>query len=698
MFLGFLRRWIAVIIFFTFIVWAGNGLTATPQNGEKEDNLSEGALTAYTMPPVTIYGVPDLDPTTPVLTRFGTQFNSVTEEQIKLQGSLDFYDALRNVPGVMFQKKNVIGGQTSHSFYMRGRGASHPSPDLHILFDDVPRSGVLYGQALADGVPIYALGGMEVYKSPQPSRFGSGYGMVNFIPKYMTEDGYEFRVGFEGGSFGTFAENVGIGAKKDAVDIYAAQSWISTVGHEEHTAAHQASYYGNLGISLFDNWNVRLLANKVVAQTQSPTNPYDGNKYWQSTKNFDTNTTFATLSLNNDYDIVKGYIKGYYNNTLFKLLGESNNTKTSKQTNILYGIRGRETLKLWQGSEIVLGCDLDVSELRNQQKTYATGAETTWDFPSQTLVSPYLAVSQTFGSEDGFHITPSGGLRYYASDLFRDYASPQAGIIVGYDKTNFSFSYARGVNYPSPVILQGFLANTDLPDWVDTKKIKPEVVDHYEISLSHEQPDLFSLSATYFHDYGRDRLRAFMYGSLTPATYTDFFTSSTSEYTIDGLELTGSIKPIKNLDVFAGGTWLWAKAKGDDGITQHKMPYTPSFALQTGFKWRFLEDFLFSGDFQHLQGVYAGTAVRTSGPKPKPSSKFNELTDNEKLPDINLLNLRLDYFFKYDDLHLEEGRVFVAVNNVLNCQYAYAMETQEQSRELYYMPGTSFMAGFELKF
>ncbi len=676
---------------------AGLASAAAPVAQGGQVNLTEGSLTAYTLPPVTVYGVANQAPTTPVLTRFGTQYNAVTEEQIKLQGSLDFYDALRNVPGVMFQKKNVIGGQTSHSFYIRGRGASHPGPDLHILFDDVPRSGVLYGQALADGVPVYALGGMEVCKSPQPSRFGSGYGMVNFIPKYMTEEGYEFRVGFEGGSFGTFAENVGLGAKKDNVDIYAAQSWISTVGHEEHTAAHQASYYANLGFTFNDNWNLRLLANKVEAKTQSPTNPYDDSKYWQHIESFDTNTSFVTLTLNNDYGVAKGYLKGYYNDTLFTLRGENSGAARSRQTNVHYGLRGRETLNLWQGSEIVLGCDLDVSDLHNHQKIHTTGRETSWDFPVQTLMSPYLAVSQTFGAEDGFHITPSAGIRYYASDLFQDYASPQAGLVVGYDKTNLSFSYACGVNYPSPVVLQNFLPNKDLPGWLDTKDIKPEVVDHYEISLSHVQPDWFSLSATYFHDDGRDRLRAYMFGNLSPASYADFFTSFTAEYKIDGLELAGSLTPLEDLELFAGATWLWATAKGDDGLTQHKMPYTPSFALQAGFKWRFLEDFLLSGDYQHLQGVYAGTTGRTSSPN-APASNFSELTDNDRLPDINVVNLRLDYFFSYDDLHLEEGRVFVTVNNLLNCQYGYAMERQGNDHKLYYMPGTSFMAGFELKF
>ena len=57
----------------------------------------------------------------PVMTRFGTQFNVLTKAG-SAQNSLDFYDALRNVPGVMYQKKNIIGGQTGPSLYIRGRG------------------------------------------------------------------------------------------------------------------------------------------------------------------------------------------------------------------------------------------------------------------------------------------------------------------------------------------------------------------------------------------------------------------------------------------------------------------------------------------------------------------------------------------------------------------------------------------------
>lgn len=242
----------------------------TDEQKSPQPLLTQGSLTAVSLPVINVYGVAEQTPAVPVTTRFGTQFNAVTEDQIRMQNSLDFLDALRNVPGVMYQKKNIIGGQTSHSLYIRGRGASHPSPDLNIYFDDVPRSGVLYGQTLADGIPVYALGGMEIYKYPQPSRFGSGYGMINFVPKYMVDEGKEYRVGFQAGSYGTFAENVAFGLKSGAFDVYAAQSWISSDGYSEHSRAQQASYYLNMGFQANENWSLRLLTNYVDAQTLHP--------------------------------------------------------------------------------------------------------------------------------------------------------------------------------------------------------------------------------------------------------------------------------------------------------------------------------------------------------------------------------------------------------------------------------------------
>ena len=687
-------------------------------NQDKKVHPTDATQSAIVLPKITVFGLVDQDPAVPVITKFGTQFNVITEEQIKRQNSLDFYDALRNVPGVMYRKRNVIGGQTGHSLYIRGHGASHPSPDLSIQFDGVPRSGVLYGQTLADGIPVFALGGMEVFKSPQPTQFGSGYGMINFIPKYMTEEGTEIRIGFEGGSFGTFAENIGLGAKYGNWDIYGAQSWISTVGHDDHTAAHQASYYLNLGYQFTDNWDVRLLANKVEAGTQAPNNPWNEALYQGGIDHFTTNVSFLTLTLNNDYDVAHGYLKAYYNHTFFNLHDESNssgtiaNYATSRQTNVLYGLRGREILNLWKGSEIIIGADYDITELWNDQKVHSTGAKTSWEFPIHSMFTPYIGISQTFGDDDSFHITPSVGYRYYLSNVFDNHGSPQGGLVIGYGNTNLAFNYVHGINYPSPVIFQGFLRNTSKElDKISTKDIEPEIVDHFELSLSHVQPDLFSLSATVFHDSGRNRTRANMGAmGVVPTNFsTSWFNSTTSEYTIEGLELAGKVIPFDGFELFAGATWLKVRAegKGSQGtpyarqlVSDHKMPYTPSFALQAGFNWNIWGGLVLSADYQHLSGVYDSTYGRGGPGGVNTNDGMVIMNDKNRLPDINVFNARLDYNFTYDDLYVKEGKVFVAVNNIFNTPYAYALELNSSNtdRKLYYMPGTSFMAGFELKF
>jgi outer membrane receptor for Fe3+-dicitrate len=666
--------------------------------GAETRNLSQGALTAYTLPDttVTVYGVVDQTPAVPVISRLGSGFNTVTEEQIERQGALDFYDALRDVPGVVFQKKNIIGGQTSHSLYIRGRGASHPSPDLNILFDDVPRSGVLYGQALADGIPVYALGGMEIYKSPQPARFGSGYGMINFIPKYMTEKGYAASASFEGGSYGTMAENVGAGLKKGKFDIYVAQDWITTDGHVTHSAGRQASYYMNLGFQVSEHWSIRALGNYVDARTEVPNNPLTGTR---TTDRYDTTTGLTTVTLGNRFGTASGYVKLYYNDTSFYIRGESSGTAQSRQSNKLYGVRGRETFSKWENGELVAGFDLDRTELQNYNISFTSpigpNNPRTWNFPDQSIFSPYVAINQLFGAQNGLHVIPSAGIRFSHNTVFADKAAPQGGVVFGYSHTDLNFSYARGVNYPSPVVLQGFLANQDLPAGFDTNKIRPEVADHYEVGLSHALPGTFMLGGTYFHDRGRDRTRAYMFGGA-PAEL--FFNSTTSRYRIQGVELTGNLTPAESLKVFGGATWLRAKGIGDDGVERNTMPYTPAFTFQTGFNWDFSKRLHLSGDYQHFQDMYAGTAARTSATN-SPASNFSALTSLNLLPDADVVNLRLDYNFALKSQYLEKARLFLGVDNVLNSRYAYALETNSSGNKgYYYMPGTTFNVGISLGF
>jgi outer membrane cobalamin receptor len=269
------------------------------------------------------------NPVAPIDTRYGTQYNLVTEEQIKEQNAYDFQSTLRDVPGVMFQSKNLVGSQTSHSLYIRGRGASHPSSDIVIEFDGVPRYGALYGQALGDGIAVPTIGGIEVFKSPQPSEFGSGYAAVNILPKYMTKEGQEIVHTFSGGSYATFNESISGGVKKGPYDLYVSQSWLSTDGDVDHSRAQQQNYYANTGYQINSMWNIRLLANYVKSQTLAPRPdiaPSATNSViWPGAERYDTETMLTTLTLNHKHEQLSGYLKAYLNNTHFDLLQELTN-------------------------------------------------------------------------------------------------------------------------------------------------------------------------------------------------------------------------------------------------------------------------------------------------------------------------------------------------------------------------------------
>ena len=649
-------------------------LAAMPIVAQAEDNEGE----ALKLEPITVSGEKTDSQASPKTTPFATQYNEITEEQIKEQGSKDFLNTMRNVPGVMFQSKNLMGSQTSHSLYVRGRGASHPSSDLTIEFDGAPRFGAIYGQTLSDGIAVPTIGGMDIYKSPQPWRFGSGYAMISVDPKYMKEEGQAAELSASGGSHGTFLQSVAGGMKQGGYDIYASQSWSSTDGHRDHSRAQQQNYYMNAGAAINEHWDVRLLVNHVDSQTVAPWPDITTSGVTQpGAERFDTVTDFTTLTLNHRYDRSEGYLKAYYNDTDFDLLNELTNGvrsgKSSYQDIKMYGIRGRESIQPWQGGEIVLGMDIDETDLKNTQRTAATGAESVWNFPETTMVSPYFAVSHMFGDAEAFHMTPSAGARYYDHSEFGTKAAPQAGLVIGHGGTDLNMSYARGVNYPSVVALQGLVQSGNSSLW---SSLKPEVVDHYEIGVSHKWEDKAQFNASVFEDVGKDRFRTQMWYSGSPVF------NSTGKYTIRGLELSSTVSVTPEVEIFGGATWLDVKAKGDNGLEQDAMPYTPEFSFQAGLNWDFLPSSRLTLDMQHMQGLYQGTTYRTSG-------NIAALSESDRLGDITLVNMRVSHKFDYEPLHIQGAEMFASVDNLFDEKYEYAKG--------YSMPGTTGMVGFTIK-
>jgi iron complex outermembrane receptor protein len=518
-----------------------------------------------------------------------------------------------------------------------------------------------------------------VYKYPQPANFGAGYAQVNISPRYMAEQGMEAEAGFSGGSFLTFAENAAFGWRRQRFDIYAAQSWVSTEGHVDHSGSRQQNYYLNTGLWISAYWDIRLLFNFVDAETERA--PRAGQSGDDILSSFKTDTAFSTLTLNNQFDKAVGFFKLYYNYTDFKWLDEEPRVPGdwSRQVLNAYGMRAREVFSFWKGGDITAGLDIDGNKTVNEDHNTLRPSVTT-DFPFLTLYSPYLALSQYFGLGEKYFLLPSAGLRAYFHDTWDNAFSPQAGLVAGRDRAELHFNYSLGVIYPAPANIQS-LVNSGNFDRADLKKARPEIVHHYEGGFSYRWPLPAALNLSYFYDDGRDRIleSAALPGNASKAAF----------FRVQGLELSGSVSlkkdhpALRRLDLFAGGTWITSvRARGDDGSEARRMPYSPLLSAAAGFKWGFLGNFSLNGDYQLLYKLYGGGLGRTG--------VFFEPGESSRLDDIHLLNMRLAWSFERSSWHITEGELFFSINNLLNRAYSYY--------EGYQMPGINFMAGGRVKF
>lgn len=612
----------------------------------------------------------EASPALPQTSSLGMQSNRVSREQIESQAATDVNHALMLVPGVMTRSQTMMGGQTSHGIYVRGRGASHPGSDVAVLFDGVPRAGALYGQTLFDGISLGSVEAIEVFKSPQPANFGSGYAAVNMEPRKMKQFGQEATVSVAGGSHETVNEEVFAGYKNETMDVTAVQNWASTAGHVNHSRAQQQNYYLNTGWQLTPNQEIRFLANRTLAQTAQP-NPKTGPR---SVDRYDTDTTFFTLTLNSRYEHSEGFLKAYYNDTRYDLLGEKTGTADSRQSMKLYGLRGKYSWSIAETTQLMVGMDLDRTETENRQHV-RTGKTTYWDFPTMTLFSPYASVSHDWFVGD-VTVTPSVGVRSYSHSEFKDTVAPQAGLVVSNGFWRWNANYARGVNYPTPVALQGLVVRGSTSIAATWSTLKPEIVDHYETGIGFASDEENAVNLTAFYDRGRDRFRVNMSPNVPP-TWND----PVGRYKVAGLEASVQKSFGPDVKTFAAVTYMDVRATDDKGKLSKHLAYSPKWLVQAGVTWNITPAWKLYTDAQYVSGLWSGTNARPSG--------FGYAT-TEKLKDFLLVNMKLSRTIEPPQGLPKNAEIFISVNNLLNRDYAWDAG--------YPMPGITAFAGAKFGF
>lgn len=599
--------------------------------------------------------------------RLGSEVTAVTEQQIDDLNAQDFPSALRRTPGVLVSRHNPVGsfgGGEGGAVFIRGMGISRPGAEIQILVDGVPKFVSVWTHPLMDVLSVDIIDHIQVYKGAQPVLFGNmAFAAMDITTKRKQEEGFTTSLELGGGSFNTWIQVAENGGKVGPFDYYLIQSFRSSDGHRDNSDGELQNYFGRLGYQLSSNWDTSVVFNWTNNWADDP-GPADGS--FPSDGRFKTSDTFTVGTVSNHYERADGYVKAYLDDGHIDWVDQYNEpTKKNDEDTLTdydnYGLRARETLRLWEGGEILLGLDLDYISGKVKIDS-PPKPQNEFDRETFRLFSPYLALSQMFGSKEGLYVIPSAGVRYINHGQFENEPGPQAGLIIGYSSTEFHTFVSRGINYP------GIFAKANdelfLPGDNRWDDLTAELVNHYEAGISQKMGHLAKVDVTFFYDDGKDRIVV-----APPPPFPPIWVN-TGSFTNKGVEATVTVTPLQDLALFAGATYLDSDPAD--------LPYAPEWSASFGLNYRFLEHFQASFDALYVDDYFTTSRARRK-----------DTVNLDKVDSYFLLNAKLTYNFVIP-FHNVPAQLFVAGENLTDTQY--------EQKKGYPMPGISGMGGIKLRF
>jgi len=596
----------------------------------------------------------------------GNESTTISADQLAALNAVDLQSALRETPGIIVTHHNVVGsfgGGEGGAVFIRGMGTARPGSEIQLSIDGIPSYNSVWTHPILDMLNVDIARSITVYKGAQPILYGNmAFAVVDLEPKFQEQPGSNGGVALSGGSFGTWSALVEGGGRSDSLDYYALASTRSSDGDRPNSDGRLRSFYTRLGWTFNSHWNAHVIYDRTdnFANDPGPDASLVPASQLYSNGRFADDNDLAVVTLANKYESFDGYIKPYYSGGTLDWTGQYNTTTRLNQDITItdyanYGVKSRETLRPWNGTELLGGIDLDF--ITGKYRTVTGGVTSTFSRRFARLVQPYAAVSQRFELGSGWSAQPSLGARYFDHSLFADELAPQAGLVVTGAGFEFHGSAARGVNYP------GFYVMAYPPGNNRYQELEAERINHFEIGASRKLSSIAKVELTYFRDRGTDRIVTSF--PPYPAVWKNI-----SNYRTDGVEAAVTVTPTDNLSLFGSVTRM--RTTPDD------LPYAPEWSASAGLNWRFVDRFRFS-----LDGQYVGSRYVTS------RARSITALNTTELDSYLLVNARLAYEFPLPAWKLT-GECFVAGENLGDADY--------EQRYGYPMTGRNGSVGFSLKF
>jgi len=600
------------------------------------------------------------------LTPLAGQVTGVSQEQIKELNAQDLPSALRRTPGVVISRHNPVGsfgGGEGGAVFIRGMGASRPGAEIAMTMDGIARFVGLWTHPVLDTLSVDNAARLDVYKGAQPVLFGNmAFGVVDIVTKRQTQPGFHTELQLAGGSYDTFVETAEHGGRFGPLDYYLVQSFRTSDGHRANASGQLQDYLGRIGYDLGEHWNLSLFYNRTDNWAKDPGDIRTDINQGE----FDTTTDFGVVTLANHFERMDGWIKVYWDHGAIDWVNQYSSSTKSNNVGTLtrwdnYGVKGREMFRPWEGGELMAGMDIDYI---SGKATFISPPTPTssWGRETFRIIQPYGLIAQQLDISDGIWIKPSAGVRGFFHDNFTGEAGPQAGLVLNIHDTQLHFGYARGVNYP------GIFVKTQAQLWMPGENqedlLSAETLNHFEAGVRQDFGKKVRVELTGFLDKGYNRI-----ATVPPPPFPPTW-QNVGAFDTHGIEGTVTYRPINDLALFVGGTWLKADPSN--------LPYTPKWTACAGATWRFLKNFTLNVDGSFVDDQFVLSLGRTS-----------TAVNTESVDSYFLLSARLAYEFPLP-WGGARGEVFVAGENLSNTHYEY--------KPGYPMPGINGMGGVRVRF
>jgi vitamin B12 transporter len=380
--------------------------------------------------------------------RVGASVSVITGEELQTYNYERIEEALRSVPGVDVQRSGSLGKTTT----IRIRGAN--ANQVQVLVDGMRVKSTTLGQFDFSDLSLDAIDRIEIVRGPQSTLHGADAigGIVNVITRKGTGPpaGTIF---FEGGSYQTFREQVGLAGSYGLFNFAVSGSRADSRGYErnfDNDDSEQTAFAGRVGFDFPWKGTFTLTGRYAKSNTDVPNQgffPFDMDPDSQQ------QTEFSLYTVRYDQEIFPWWKVAVRAGQMWSNQGFQDGPNPpgdfafTSQVNTKR--REVEVLSTWE----IAGIDTLTVGYENQREsgfnrgTFDASINTNSFFVHNEL--------RLFN-----RLILGGGLRYDDNDAFGDELTPRFSVVVLVPETGTKFRGAYGEGFRAPTLNDLFFPDT----------------------------------------------------------------------------------------------------------------------------------------------------------------------------------------------------------------------------------------------